>query len=226
MKNIIIALLFVSACTHGGRNRNSCSSLQECSDLASRITSKSYIYTGRSLNGDVTNIGNVSWSKENADFLFGQILAGNGYARIKTNDPTIYQIIEARDIRYSAYLPSYSATKLDNDEMLTPNSADWGELIYKTSNGSMRVLEIARNIRPFLSRYGRVIDNRYSALIIVRDNLANLHQVLPLIRKMDVELTKKEIAEFEKSYKLEELREKTRKEMAARMKEFLNEKKK
>lgn len=222
MKILFISFLIFSSCSQLKKNNDSCYSLSECSNLATKLTQKSYILTNQDFSGKVTNIGNVKWTKENADFLFGQILSGNGYARILTADNNIYQIIPVKDVRYAGNIPSYTASKHSNDKMILPNSADWGELIYKTVDGVS--LEIARNIRPLLSRYGRVIDSSSGSVLIIRDNLSNLHQLLPVIRKMDVIPSKAELEKREKIYNLQILREKIRQETLKKFKESINSK--
>lgn len=187
----VVSSVLFSSCSTTGKSKNPCTNIVECTNLATELTSKKYINNGEPIKGEVQNFGDVKWTKENADYLYGEALATAGYAREKTVDKDIYNLFAARDVRYSAGTTSYKATKTTNDEMAPANAADFVELVYKSENGT-RVADISRNIRPFMSRYGRVIDVGSSSTLILRDTLKNVHSLLPMIRTFDVPLTKEE----------------------------------
>jgi general secretion pathway protein D len=188
----VVSSVLFSSCSTTSKPKNPCTNIVECTNLATELTSKKYINVGEPLKGEVQNFGDVKWTKENADYLFGEALASTGYARETTIDKDIYNLINARDVRYSAGSISYAATKTTNDEMLPPNHADFVELVYKSENGD-RVGDMARNLRPFMSRYGRIIDIRSSSTIILRDTSKTVQTLLPMIRRFDVPLTKEEM---------------------------------
>lgn len=224
------ALMFIHilliGCSQMKVVKTDCDEINKCVELASSITGKKYIYGGESLNGPIKTYGKVTWTKENADDFVGEMLHGTGYARVQMKDKDTYQIINARDIRYTAHLPSFFANKNTNDALLPANSGDWGELIYKTITTKVnRSSDIARNLRPFMSRYGRVIDDPMSGVIIIRDNLANIHQMLPIIRKLDNPVTQEELNERDRQRSHEILREKTRQETIKKFEEYIKNKK-
>lgn len=220
MKLLFAMMLFAFSCSHKSKDQSGCTKLKSCLELASTLTGKSYIYDDMKLEEAIGNIGNTAWNKDNADLLIGELMSSAGYYRIDMGN-NVYKIINARDIRYVANVKSYSATKEANDPMPASNSADPVELVYKTNNGYTRASEIARNLRPFMSRYGRVIDERSGGHLIVRDSAAAVNHILTLIRKMDAPVSAAEIKEREKSDKMEVLREKTRAEMASRFQEMI-----
>ena len=195
MKAIIFlfSFLMLSSCSSfKPKSQDSCSDLKECLELASKLTKKSYLYVEKiNLDKKINSVGTVTWKEDTADFLIGEVLVGLGYYRLHTKDANIYEIINARDVRYVANVPSYKANKETNDELPAVNSADPVELIYETKNGAKRASEIARNLRPFMSRYGRVIDHDNSGTLVIRDSVATAHKLLALIRQMDVPGTKK-----------------------------------
>lgn len=160
----VLVMMGLVSCSTTKNRHAGCGNLKECLDLASDLTGASYIYVGkeRDLSDALTTIGKVNWSQENANSLIGEVLAKSGFARVKAPNKNSYYIVTGRDIRYESNLVSYSATKDKNDELPPPNAADWIELVYKSENGPDVTSSISRNLRPFLSRYGRVIDDRYS----------------------------------------------------------------
>lgn len=222
---LLSVLSFLVSCSQLKTNKQNCDDINSCLDLAASLTYKQYVIAAEKVSGPVKTYGELKWTKDNADSLIGELLHDSGYARIQTSDQNVYQIINARDIRYTAHIPTFQASKASSDQLPPPNSADWGELIYKTTvTQTNRASSIARNLRPFMSRYGRVIDDPIAGIVIVRDHLANIHQVLPIIRKLDVDVTKDEIKMHERNYQLEVLREKTRQEMLKKMEELTKQK--
>lgn len=167
-----------------------CKTVTECLNLSAKLTGKKYIFEKKSIQGEIAAAGDLTWSAETADALLGEVLSESGYALEKVEGTDVYKVFHARDIRYNVQ-PSLEASLKSNDPLPAPNPAFWVSLTY-TSKNDGRVSEIARNLRPFLSRYGRVIDVRDSNIVIVHDNAKSALRLLELIRKMDVPLTREE----------------------------------
>ncbi|MFP5385221.1 MAG: type II secretion system secretin GspD [Bacteriovoracia bacterium] len=97
-----------------------------------------------------------------------------GYTLIKSG--AFYKVINARDIRY------------------TPTKIYTGNYTPDTENYVMRVIslkhvsaaEIARNFRPFMSRYGRIIDIKQTNTIIIADTGSNINRLAKMVRFLDV----------------------------------------
>ena len=98
----------------------------------------------------------------------------NGYTLVKSG--SFYKIVNARDIRY------------------TPTKIYTGNFTPNTDNYVMRILplkninstEVTRSFRPFMSRYGRIIDIKQTNTIIVQDTGSNINRLTRLIKFIDV----------------------------------------
>lgn len=98
----------------------------------------------------------------------------NGYTLVKSGK--FYKIVNARDIRY------------------TPTKIYTGNFTPNTDNYVMRILplkninstEVTRSFRPFMSRYGRIIDIKQTNTIIVQDTGSNINRLTRLIKFIDV----------------------------------------
>jgi general secretion pathway protein D len=97
-----------------------------------------------------------------------------GYTLVKSG--AFYKVINARDIRY------------------TPTKIYTGSYTPDTENYVMRVIalknvsagEIARNFRPFMTRYGRIIDIKQTNTVIIADTGSNINRMVKMIKFLDV----------------------------------------
>lgn len=97
-----------------------------------------------------------------------------GYSLVKTG--AFYKVINARDIRY------------------TPTKIYTGSYTPDTENYVMKVIalkyvsaaEIARNFRPFMTRYGRIIDIKQTNTVIIADTGSNINRMSKMVRFLDV----------------------------------------
>ncbi len=180
-----------------------CKTVNECLNLSAKLTGKKYIFEKKSVQGEIATAGDLTWTAENADALLGEVLAESGYALEKVQGTDVFKVFNARDMRYNVQ-PSLEASLKSNDELPSANPAFWVSLTY-TSKNEGRVSEMARNLRPFMSRYARVIDVRDSNLLIIQENAKSVVRLLEIVRKMDVPLTseEKELHEARKKRALE-----------------------
>jgi general secretion pathway protein D len=87
-----------------------------------------------------------------------------------------YKIINARDVRYvptKIYTGSY-----------TPSTE--AHIMKVMALKNVDAAEISRNFRPFMSRYGRIIDIKQTNTIIISDTGANIVRLEKLIKFLDV----------------------------------------
>ncbi len=97
-----------------------------------------------------------------------------GLSLIKTGQ--FYRIISSRDIRY------------------TPTKIYTGEFTPDVENYMMKIIalkyvdasEIVRNFRPFMSRYGRILDIKQTNTIIITDTGTNINRLMKLVTFLDV----------------------------------------
>jgi general secretion pathway protein D len=98
----------------------------------------------------------------------------NGYSLVKSG--AFWKIVNARDIRY------------------TPTKIYTGNYTPDTENYVMRIIplknissaEVTRSFRPFMSRYGRIIDIKQTNTVIVQDTGDNINRLVRLIKFIDV----------------------------------------
>lgn len=165
MKKIIFLFLLVSLQAQAA----TCKRLMDCVTEASRLTGVKYIFPENMFKQQEMNV-ELILDEKNADAVLSEALAMFEYMKVPTKVEKVWQIISARDIRYHADLPTFKASKKSLPKL--PENQDPIYLEYQTSQGA-DVGNIARNLRPFLSRYGRVIDMR-SGLIVVMDRASTV----------------------------------------------------
>jgi general secretion pathway protein D len=98
----------------------------------------------------------------------------NGYTLVKSG--AFYKIVQSRDIRY------------------TPTKIYTGDYVPDTENYIMKIIplqnissaEVTRSFRPFMSRYGRILDLKQTNTLIVQDTGDNINRLSRLIRFIDV----------------------------------------
>jgi general secretion pathway protein D len=200
--------------------QKSCSELKDCVDEVSKLTGVKYLYSGE-LKGKIVASDNLELSKENADSLFSSILNENGYTRLKQDENT-YLIMSARDIRYHP-TPIVKANN-DNSPSL-PSNMDYYMMEYTLKDNRTNISsEITGALRPFMSRYGRIIDIRTTGTLVVQDTAKNLSRLYELIKKMDVAPTKDQVEAKKKSeerkFELEKIEAKNCSNLQAELKEL------
>lgn len=179
-----------------------CTALDSCIESFSQVTGDKYLFNTE-IKGVVKGIGSIKIDKTNANFYLSSILFDNGYTRIKVKKDT-YKIISARDIRYNA-TPQYSFKA--GEELKVPENFDYYMLTYKLKNPEVSK-HITRALRPFMSRYGRIIDSTLSSHLIIQDSGNNLNRLAKLVEKMDVKPNPKLLKKLEKEMQMKAKEEK------------------
>ncbi|RLA65398.1 MAG: type II secretion system protein GspD [Epsilonproteobacteria bacterium] len=98
----------------------------------------------------------------------------NGYTLVKSGE--FYKIVNSRDIRYTStkfYTGSY-----------TPDTENYVMRILPLKN--INSTEITRSFRPFMSRYGRIIDIKQTNTIIIQETGTNINRLVRLIKFIDI----------------------------------------
>jgi general secretion pathway protein D len=102
-----------------------------------------------------------------------QALSINGYSLVKTG--AYYTIVNNRDIRYSPttmYTGTYS-----------PNTENYVMQIIPLKYVNSR--EVANSFRPFMSRYGRIIEIKQTNTVIVQETGTHINRLMKLIKFID-----------------------------------------
>ncbi len=164
----------------------SCETLSDCINEASIITGKQYL-VNENIKGKLKEPF-PSLNKENVEIMISHLLDSNGYSRVPITED-IWKIINARDIRYHA-LPMLEADLEHRPDFGIAN--DYKMMRYRMTN-PQALSELSRSIRPFISRYGRVIDMKYSGVILVQDTVDNLKRIYEIVKDADREPTKEQL---------------------------------
>ena len=98
----------------------------------------------------------------------------DGYTLVKNG--AFYNIVQQRDIRY------------------TPTKIYTGEFTPNTDNFIMKIIplehinskEITRSFRPFMTRYGRIIEIPETNTVLIQDSGVNVNRLTSLIKFIDI----------------------------------------
>jgi len=191
MKYLIAALLLTHSMVYAG----TCKRVVDCVKEATEVTGIKYLYSAKMFDAKDELNTEMNLTKENADVVLSEVLSMFDYMKLPTKVENTWEIIPGRDIRYHADLPTFKASKKLIPTL--PNNNDPIHLVYQAQVGT-EVGDIARNLRPFLSRYGRIIDMK-GGIIILIDRASNIDQCLPIIQAADMPLTKEEKLAREKA---------------------------
>lgn len=173
---------------------NSCIKLDKCVSEVSKLTGDKYLYDTKNTKLDKLVLNEkYDLTKDNADNVISELLHIHGYTRLK-QEAGHWSIVNARDIRYMpTQMIEFGKTEI-------PNNYDYVMVTFKLKNPHF-TSEISRNFRPFMSRYGRIIDIKSSGTVIVNDTGLNVRRLAGLIELMDKEPTKEQIKEYAESKK-------------------------
>lgn len=120
--------------------------------------------------------GPLSVKKNNIDLFVTSLLAKHGKTILIDEALKQLNVISSRDVRYSA-------VKVYKNIEDVPHNYHYAQLILKLKH--ITTDRIARNMRPFLSRYGRVVDNNLSNQVTLSDTGVNIKMLYGLIKRLD-----------------------------------------
>lgn len=114
------------------------------------------------------------------------LLSQSGNATIRMPGTQYLNVVSARDTRYVTS-PVYS--KVTD----IPNNDHQGQFSYKLQH--VEAAYLSRNLRPFIGRYGRIIDMKNANTIYITDSGNNLRKIAEMILLLDTEAFKKSAEE-------------------------------
>lgn len=165
-----------------------CKKIIECLELSSKISGEKILYDKKIVPFTFELNKEVELNRENNQRVLSEALNIFGLAKIPSSLDKTAKVIEARDIRFHSDLPAYEASKEKSPAI--SDTHDPIILTYKGVRGvDMEV--IAENIRPLLSRYGKVTPMRDGS-IVVTDLSSHVKNILPFIKRQDFPLTTEE----------------------------------
>lgn len=155
-----------------------CGNLKDCTKEAYKLMGKNFI-TSEKLEGKIESSEKFNLTKENAQKIISAMLNQNGFTRINIDSESDY-IINARDIRYN----TQNTIQWSGDLEKIPDLSDYFLLQIKVKNPEL-MQNTVRSLRPFLSRYGRIVEQLSTSSIIIQDTGINLRKVAALVAELD-----------------------------------------
>jgi type II secretory pathway component GspD/PulD (secretin) len=106
------------------------------------------------------------------------VLMQAGASAVVSSDKTTLHVLPARDMRYTP-LPHFT------DSKDIPANHNYAQLTRELKH--IKASELTRNLRPFLGRYGRVIDDVPSNTITITDMGINIKRAMQIADHLDTE---------------------------------------
>ncbi len=126
--------------------------------------------------GELQLLGPKKIKKADIDLYLSAVLEKTGYTLIENRPLNQIQIIRTRDVRYSG---STYYEKIND----VPDNYNHAIFSINLEHANSRIL--TKNMRPFLSRFGRIIDGRTSDTLTLAGTGKNIHRIHKLIRDID-----------------------------------------
>lgn len=165
------------------KKSNKCKTLKGCTNVASRILGQNYFFS-KDLKGEVVLTKDLTLNKDNAENLYTEFLNIHGYTRVQVGEKT-FKILPARDIRYT---PTKMIRYMASEPNAIPALSDYYMVTFKLKHPD-NARSISRAFRPFMSRYGRIIDASRAGSLIIQDTGKNLRRLASLIEEVDKPIT-------------------------------------
>jgi general secretion pathway protein D len=141
------------------------------------------------VKGKIDLYGVKEIKEKDLDLYISAVAAEAGYTIIKTESLNQIEVINARDIRYKS-------TKVYKNIEDVPK--DYNHAMFVRKLDFVAASDVSRNFRPFMSRYGRIIDEARSNSIILSDTGKNIHRMTKLIDLLDVKVYSQRIEQVNK----------------------------
>ena len=148
-------------------------SLQDLTKHMQKLTGINLIID-KELKGKITISASTAITVGDAWRAYLSALNTGGYSLVKQG--AFYSIVQTRDIRYTT-------TKIYQGDFI-PNTENYIMKIFPLENISVK--ELTRSFRPFMTRYGRIIDVPQTNTVIIQDTGTNVNRLASLIKFIDV----------------------------------------
>lgn len=125
-------------------------------------------------NSNIEIYGKNTVKAEELEKFISNIYFEQGYTFLIRDN--LLQVINSRDIRYKS-VPMY------NKITQVPRTYNVVQFTLATSHIPSR--DISRNLRPFMGRYGRIIDESNGQSLVIQDSALNIHRIYKVIKTLD-----------------------------------------
>lgn len=133
-------------------------------------------------NSSIEIYGSKIIKKDEIDKFVSKVFFEQGYTFIIRD--SLLQVVNMRDVRYQS-------VKMYKDIKKVPRT--YNIVQYTTNTTHIPSRDISMNLRPFMGRYGRIIDESNGQSIVVQDSALNIHRVHQIIKLLDTPLYQKRL---------------------------------
>ncbi|MBI2519054.1 MAG: hypothetical protein HYV97_01495 [Bdellovibrio sp.] len=145
-------------------------------------------------DGQVTTVGPKWIHKDSLELYLSAMLSQNGFGMRVLPGTNTLSVFNGHDVRY-LLLDSYT------DVAKIPDTYEYIQFMYELKHISGD--ELARNLRSFMGRYGKIIDHANSILIV--DAGKNVKRIMQIVQELDT------AAYLQSAEEIKELNEKNKK---------------
>jgi type II secretory pathway component GspD/PulD (secretin) len=135
--------------------------------------------------GKLLLLGPKKIKKEKIDLYISAVVSEVGYTFVLNKELNQIQVMPTRNVRYHG-------GKLYSEIENVPDSYNHAMFSMKLKHA--KAGNLSRNMRPFMSRYGRVIDEKTANTLIISDTGKNIKRLYKLVKSFDT-------SEFEQNVK-------------------------
>ena len=156
-----------------------CPDIPTCAKVVSELLGQKYVFDD-GVKGKLEATANLEFTKENAVWLFTDMLFTNGFTRVALGHDT-YQIMRMRDAKDSI-VPLIEASK----QVLPSLGDNWdvATMRYKATNPEV-VEHISREIRNFMPPNSRILPSELDGTLLITDSGPNLKKIYEIIKNLD-----------------------------------------
>jgi len=172
MKIILLLTCFLSSYAYPSFNKN-CKKLNRCAEFISKELGVNFLLP-KKFDSKISYTKGKEIKKEQYLNIFDHILYQNGFAKIKI-DNSNYRIVNARDMRYEAH-PQIEVSK-ENFKEKIPNTYSYVRVVMHAKSND-EIESFVKNSRPFLSRYGRIVNNNKNHTVVIQDTGVHARSML------------------------------------------------
>lgn len=181
LRNLILLITLSLISLTAYSKPSSCHSIKTCTEKMNSIMGAHFIYGSGIKDSDVDLNG-----AEITLAIYERILEDAGYTVSKINEKT-FMIIHARDARYN--IGEVLEFDKGTDLNVLDNKIGYILISYQFEDEDFYSSDVARNLRPFLSRYARILD--VGNKVLISETATSSKKLIKLIKTLDVKLSNK-----------------------------------